>query len=84
MTTTRDPANPVWTLLKILRADLRVTDLADACPSELAELQQLLAFWAGVVAVRRREIDHAAAAPHNANRPDALERPAPDTDACPR
>ena len=88
MTTTRDPTNPVWPLLQILRADLRVADLADACTSEIAELQEQLEHWGGVVAARRRDLDQAAAAsaaaPHNANWPDALERSAPDTDACPR
>lgn len=82
MTDTRDPSNPVWLLLKILRADLRVADLAEACPSELAELQEQLEHWAGVVAARRRDLGQGAAAPaaalsHNAHWPDALERPLP-------
>lgn len=79
--TTRDPANPVWPLLKILRADLRVADLTDACGSELAELQEQLEHWSQVVAARRREIDGTRAAPDtlhdNAAWPDALERPLP-------
>lgn len=81
MTTTRDPANPVWTLLKILRAELRVADLAEACASELAELQEQLEHWSQVVAARRRESDGTPAAPDtlhdNADWPDAPERPLP-------
>ena len=84
MTTTRDPTNPVWPLLHILRADLRPADLADACAAELAELQEQLEHWAQVVAARRLDMARpplpprtAAPAPEPANWPDALERTLP-------
>lgn len=81
MTTTRDPTNPVWPLLHILRSDLRPADLADACAAELAELQEQLDHWSGVVAARRLDMARpplpprsTAPAPDPANWPDALER----------
>lgn len=88
MTTTRDPANPVWKLLQILRSDLRPADLSDACASELAELQEQLDHWGGVVGAFRRDSERLAFALKQANAkaaarlddawPDALERPAQD------
>lgn len=39
------PANPVAEVQRILRRDLRDTDLEELCDSELAEMAELLAHW---------------------------------------